>query len=149
MLPNGVTRPQWINDTNDNRLSIWQLCHDWWHCKFSLQKLTAPSVITKLSNWWFLCFQHWNMKCGTLSFPIYSIQLITVISTVVNMTLNVIFTSLLWFANCFHVAGYSVLILCLTLKRLGHFFQNVILFSNVVRYKCNIFIWNWSNTMNI
>ena len=27
----------------------------------------------------------------------------------------------------------------LTLKRLGHFFQNVILFSNVVHYKCNIF----------
>ena len=27
----------------------------------------------------------------------------------------------------------------LTLKRLGHFFQNVILFSNLVRQKCNIF----------
>ena len=38
----------------------------------------------------------------------------------------------------------------LTLKRLGHFFQNVILFSNVVHYKCNIFfVWNWSNTMNV
>ena len=37
----------------------------------------------------------------------------------------------------------------LTLKRLGHFFQNVILFSNVVHHKCNIFIWNWSNTMNV
>ena len=28
----------------------------------------------------------------------------------------------------------------LTLKRLGHFFQNVILFSNVVLQTCNIFI---------
>ena len=37
----------------------------------------------------------------------------------------------------------------LTLKQLGHFFQSVILFSNVVHYKCNIFIWNWSNTMNV
>ena len=30
----------------------------------------------------------------------------------------------------------------LTLKRLGHFFQNVILFSNVVHYMYNVFIWN-------
>ena len=37
----------------------------------------------------------------------------------------------------------------LTLKRLGHFFQNVILFSNVVHHKCNIFIWNWTDTMNV
>ena len=37
----------------------------------------------------------------------------------------------------------------LILKRLGHFFQNVILFSNVVQHQCNIFIWNWSNTMNV
>ena len=28
----------------------------------------------------------------------------------------------------------------LTLKRLGHFFQKVILFSNVVQHQCNIFI---------
>ena len=27
----------------------------------------------------------------------------------------------------------------LTLKRLGQFFQNVILFSNLVHHKCNIF----------
>ena len=37
----------------------------------------------------------------------------------------------------------------LTLKRLGHFFLNVILFGNVVHHKCDIFIWNWSNTMNV
>ena len=36
----------------------------------------------------------------------------------------------------------------LTLKRLGHFFQYVILFPNVVQQKCNIFIWNWSNKLN-
>ena len=36
----------------------------------------------------------------------------------------------------------------LTPKRLGHFFKNVILFRNVVHHKCDIFIWNWSNTMN-
>ena len=35
----------------------------------------------------------------------------------------------------------------LTLKRLGHFFQNVILFSNVVQPKCNIFIWKCSNKL--
>ena len=28
----------------------------------------------------------------------------------------------------------------LTLKRLGHFFPNVILFSNLVHQKCNIFV---------
>ena len=37
----------------------------------------------------------------------------------------------------------------LTLKRLGHFFQNVILFSNLAHQKCNIFVWNWFNTMNV
>ena len=35
----------------------------------------------------------------------------------------------------------------LTLKRLGHFFQDVILFSNVVQQKCNIFIWKCSNKL--
>ena len=38
----------------------------------------------------------------------------------------------------------------LTLKWLGHcFFQNVISFSDVVHLMCNIFIWNWFNTMNV
>ena len=37
----------------------------------------------------------------------------------------------------------------LTPKRLGHFFKNVILFRNFVHHKCDIFIWNWSNTMNV
>ena len=36
----------------------------------------------------------------------------------------------------------------LTLKWLGHFFQNVISFSDAVHLMCNIFIWSWSNTMN-
>ena len=37
----------------------------------------------------------------------------------------------------------------LTLKRLGHFFQYLILFPNVVQQGCNIFIWNWSNKFNV
>ena len=37
----------------------------------------------------------------------------------------------------------------LTLKRLGNFFQNIILFPSVVHYKCSIFIWNWPSTMNV
>ena len=37
----------------------------------------------------------------------------------------------------------------LTLKWLGHFFQYVISFSNVVHHKRNILIWNWSNKINI
>ena len=37
---------------------------------------------------------------------------------------------------------------CLTLKWVGHFFQNVISFSDAVHHICNSFIWNWSNTMN-
>ena len=32
---------------------------------------------------------------------------------------------------------------------LGHFFQNVISFSDAVHLMCNSFIWNWSNTMNV
>ena len=38
----------------------------------------------------------------------------------------------------------------LTLKRLGHFFfQNIILFSNVVHYESNIVIWYRSSAMDI
>ena len=29
------------------------------------------------------------------------------------------------------------------------FFQYAILFLNVVQQKCNIFIWNWSNELNV
>ena len=36
----------------------------------------------------------------------------------------------------------------LILKWPGHIFQIVILFSNVVCHRCNIFIWNCSNTVN-
>ena len=46
-------------------------------------------------------------------------------------------------------ALYLLLGLDLTLKKLGIFFQNVILYSNVFCSKCNILVWNWSNTMNI
>ena len=34
-------------------------------------------------------------------------------------------------------------------KWLGHCFQNVISFYDAVHLMCNIFIWNWSNTMNV
>ena len=37
--------------TENKRLSIWELCCDWWHCKLSLWQLTVPPVTTKLSNW--------------------------------------------------------------------------------------------------
>ena len=37
----------------------------------------------------------------------------------------------------------------LTLKRLGRFFQYVILFPNVVQQKSNILIWNWPNKLNV
>ena len=37
----------------------------------------------------------------------------------------------------------------LTLKWLSHFCQNVISFSDAAHLMCNIFIWNWSNTMNV
>ena len=36
----------------------------------------------------------------------------------------------------------------LTLKQRGKFIFKM-LFANVVHYKCNILVWNWSNTMNI
>ena len=36
----------------------------------------------------------------------------------------------------------------LTLKQLGIFFQNVVLFSHVFCIKCNILVLNWSDTMN-
>ena len=34
------------------------------------------------------------------------------------------------------------------LKQLGHFFQNVIVFSDIVSFNCNISVWNWYK-MNI
>ena len=37
----------------------------------------------------------------------------------------------------------------LTLKQWVIFFQNMILFSDLVHYKCNILVWNWFNTINI
>ena len=44
--------------------------------------------------------------------------------------------------------NWNAIFKLLTLKWLGHFFQNVISFSDAV-YLCAIFIWNWSNTMNV
>ena len=35
---------------------------------------------------------------------------------------------------------------CLTVKQLGNLFQNVIIFSNVFPYTCNISVWNWYST---
>ena len=35
----------------------------------------------------------------------------------------------------------------LTLKQLGHFFSFPN-HANAVQYKCNIFVWNWFNTVN-
>ena len=40
-------------------LSIWQLCRDSWHRKFSLRQLTVPPVTTKLSNWRSFVFSEW------------------------------------------------------------------------------------------
>ena len=48
-----------------------------------------------------------------------------------------------------HRNGICLSRYCLTLKRLGHFFQYLILFPNVVQQRCNIFIWNWSNKFNV
>ena len=33
------------------KISIWQLCHHWWHRKLPLRRLTVPSVTRKTSNW--------------------------------------------------------------------------------------------------
>ena len=52
--------------------------------------------------------------------------------------------------NCSNSGLLEIVLLSLelTLKQLGIFF-NVIIFSNVVHHKCTIFIWNWSNAMNV
>ena len=36
----------------------------------------------------------------------------------------------------------------LTPKQLDNFFQNLVLFGRVVHFEWNIFVWNWSNTIN-
>ena len=48
-----------------------------------------------------------------------------------------------------HWLKYVTLCHLLTLKWLGHFFENVISFSDAVHLMCNRFIWNWSNPMNV
>ena len=35
----------------NKRLSNWQHCHHWWHCKLSFWQLTVPPVMTMLSIW--------------------------------------------------------------------------------------------------
>ena len=47
----------------EKRLSIWQLCHDCWHCKLSLRQLMVPPVTTKLSNWRSLVFIDIEIAC--------------------------------------------------------------------------------------
>ena len=37
----------------------------------------------------------------------------------------------------------------LTLEQLGHFSQNLISLSNVIQYRCKIFVWNQSNVIDI
>ena len=56
----------------------------------------------------------------------------------------------IYFTDEIHKGVHTLGNCCLTLKQLGNnFFQNVILFSNVISCKCNISVSNWSNTMNI
>ena len=40
-------------------LSIWQLRYHWWYRILSLQQLTVPSVITKISNWQSFVYRDW------------------------------------------------------------------------------------------
>ena len=48
--------------TENKRLSIWQLCHHWWHHKLSQWQLMVPPVMSKLPNWRsFVCsVSHWG-----------------------------------------------------------------------------------------
>ena len=52
---------------------------------------------------------------------------------------------ILWYFYIQGFEGFHVL----TLKWLGHIFQNVISFSDALHLMCNISSWNWSNTMNV
>ena len=71
-----------------------------------------------------------------------------------NIHLNVLFAKWQWY----HIEAkkkwppfcrWHFNHILLTLKWLGHIFQNLISFSDAVHLMCNIFIWNWSNTMNV
>ena len=236
-------------------LSIWQLRYHWWYRILSLQQLTVPSVITKISNWqsfvyrdwaqdwaqknlsmierlfyWQVyCHQRhwWQSRWQKFIFPIDKTRASNPCSLLncnlasrcwfskANQTpykagvtdkyfwicfwkfnLLYIFTRLvpnvqtynlsalvprmalcclarshylrdpIWMTSitssshiqsnnypkiiiCIIILVWGDMIECLTLKWLGHFFQNVISFSDAVHCTCNIFIWNWSNTMNV
>ena len=49
--------------TENQRSSIWQFCHHWWHRKLSLRQLMVSSVTTKLSNGWVF------LQCTGLFYP--------------------------------------------------------------------------------
>ena len=49
-------------NTENKRLSIWQLCRHWWHRKLSLWQLTVPPVTTTLSNWRSFVFSEYSNK---------------------------------------------------------------------------------------
>ena len=51
----------------------------------------------------------------------------------------------LWWSCDITVIDFSWCYTTLTLKQLGHFFQNRISFSNIVHSTYNIFMWNWSS----
>ena len=46
-----------FEDTENKRLSIWQLCHYWWHRKLSEWQLTVPPVTDKVVKLTTFCFQ--------------------------------------------------------------------------------------------
>ena len=47
------------------------------------------------------------------------------------------------------ITGTNILMFCRNFKRPGDFFQKAILFCNDVHNKCNTFVWDWPDTMDI
>ena len=51
-IPSIHTKCQTTSGSTENKkMSIWHLCHHWWHHEL-LWQLTVPPVTRKLSNWW-------------------------------------------------------------------------------------------------
>ena len=82
---------------------------------------------------------HWNPKVITMptlsSLKALQVVIMTTSGAVSDDEVGIVITF-----------GFQCIIvgLGLTLKQLGHIFKSF-LFSNVIHYKCNISVWNWSN----
>ena len=130
LSPYGVTRPQWVKCLESHHTML-----IWWIAPVTDHRDGIKNHYTNggdTGTWWKIYIYHFDglvqERCNS-----------SALAMELRLSCN---NPSIW---CLFISTSH----SLTLKWLGHFFQSVALFSNVVHHKCNIFILNWSNTMNV